>query len=334
MTKSEPDSRSYAKPSSEGDLAATKAAGTTSSARKAYAKKPYAKKAYAKRIAVSEEIHGRTSLPRADYEDTFVIEAPGARSDSAERWIRSVFEDAPWPVRQFTRLGWLGFGAKLGPKGSTGHVAGWLIEDNAPDRIRLQVDWAVGLRAQLVLDTEPSSVTLSTFVGHRRRAARIAWPPLVPVHRLTLRYLLLRAARAHARERAHVPRPFVIWYQRHLVNPVYRRTAFFMPGAAVIETTGRVSGLPRRTPVGGRIDGSAFWWVSEFGRHSNYVRNIEADPRVRVQIKGRWHTGTATIVDDDNPRERLSRLPKMNSMMVRMVGSHLLTMRIDLDAPH
>ncbi|MFJ5610064.1 nitroreductase/quinone reductase family protein [Streptomyces sp. NPDC093221] len=126
-------------------------------------------------------------------------------------------------------------------------------------------------------------------------------------------------------------RGLVVWGQRWVVNPVARRTAAFTPGAAVVETTGRVSGKPRRTPVGGALEGTTFWWVSEFGRQSQYVRNIEADPRVRVQIKGKWHAGTAALVDDDDPRERLKRLPKFNSAAVRAFGTNLLTMRVDLD---
>jgi deazaflavin-dependent oxidoreductase (nitroreductase family) len=126
-------------------------------------------------------------------------------------------------------------------------------------------------------------------------------------------------------------RPFVLWCQRWLVNPVARRAARFRPGAAVVETTGRRSGVPRRTPVGGTLEGATFWWVSEFGRRSQYVRNIEADPRVRVQLKGRWYAGTAAPVDDDDPYERLKRLPKSNSAVVRLLGTDLLTMRIDLD---
>lgn len=126
-------------------------------------------------------------------------------------------------------------------------------------------------------------------------------------------------------------RIIVTWIQRHFANPLARRLARYLPGEAVIETIGRRSGKPRQTPFGGRLEGSTFWVVTEYGRQSNYVRNIEANPRVRLQIKGEWHSGTAFLMPDDNPRERLKQLPLFNSFMVRLVGTDLLTLRIDLD---
>ena len=115
-------------------------------------------------------------------------------------------------------------------------------------------------------------------------------------------------------------------YQRR-INPVLCR----LPLQTVLETTGRVSGLPRRTPVGGRRVGDSFWLVSEYGERSQYVRNIRANPRVRVRILGRWYTGTAHPLPDDDPRARLRKLPRMNSMAVRAFGADLLTVRVDLD---
>jgi deazaflavin-dependent oxidoreductase (nitroreductase family) len=114
-------------------------------------------------------------------------------------------------------------------------------------------------------------------------------------------------------------------FQRR-VNPLLRR----LPSQAVLETTGRVSGLPRRTPVGGRRVGDSFWLVSEFGERSQYVRNIKANPRVRVRIRGRWHTGTAHLLPDDDPVARLRSLPRLNSSAVRLIGTDLLTVRVDL----
>ncbi|MDQ1046426.1 nitroreductase/quinone reductase family protein [Streptomyces sp. V4I2] len=115
-------------------------------------------------------------------------------------------------------------------------------------------------------------------------------------------------------------------FQRRVGNPILRR----LPLQTVLETTGRVSGLPRRTPVGGRRVGDSFWLVSEFGERSQYVRNIKADPRVRVRIRGRWHTGTAHLLPDDDPVARLRSLPRLNSAGVRVLGTGLLTVRVDL----
>ncbi|MFF3845741.1 nitroreductase/quinone reductase family protein [Streptomyces sp. NPDC002328] len=117
-------------------------------------------------------------------------------------------------------------------------------------------------------------------------------------------------------------------FQRHVANPVLRR----LPLQTVLETTGRVSGLPRRTPVGGRRVGDLFWLVSEFGERSQYVRNIKAEPRVRVRIRGRWHTGTAQLLPDDDPVARLRSLPRFNSAAVRTLGTNLLTVRVDLES--
>jgi deazaflavin-dependent oxidoreductase (nitroreductase family) len=119
-------------------------------------------------------------------------------------------------------------------------------------------------------------------------------------------------------------------FHRHVANPVMRRLSRYVPGQAVIETVGRLTGLPRRTPVGGRVIDGSFWLVSDHGLRSHYVRNIQANPRVRLRIGARWYAGTAHLVPDDDPHARLRRLPWLNSLMVRMLGTDLLTVRVDL----
>ncbi|BBY08791.1 hypothetical protein MNVI_41090 [Mycobacterium noviomagense] len=114
--------------------------------------------------------------------------------------------------------------------------------------------------------------------------------------------------------------------QRLVVNPVARRLPLTM-----IETIGRKTGQPRRTPVGGRLINNQFWIVSEHGEHSQYVRNIKANPAVRVRINGDWHTGIAHLLPDDDPIQRLRNLPRLNSAAVRAMGTDLLTIRVDLD---
>ncbi|WP_101468597.1 nitroreductase/quinone reductase family protein [Nocardia fluminea] len=99
----------------------------------------------------------------------------------------------------------------------------------------------------------------------------------------------------------------------------------------LLETTGRRTGLARRTPIGGRRVGDSFWLVSDHGTASPYVLNIVANPRVRLRVGARWHTGTAHPLPADDSRARLRELPRFNSMMVRALGTNLLTIRIDLD---
>ncbi|MFB1296517.1 nitroreductase/quinone reductase family protein [Mycobacterium sp. pW049] len=116
------------------------------------------------------------------------------------------------------------------------------------------------------------------------------------------------------------------FFQKNVANRVMRR----LPFQTLLETTGRKSGLPRTTPLGGRRTGDEFWFVSEFGDRSQYIRNIMADPHVRLRLKGRWHRGTAVLLPDDDARARMRELPQYNNVGVRTFGTNLLTVRVDL----
>jgi deazaflavin-dependent oxidoreductase (nitroreductase family) len=127
---------------------------------------------------------------------------------------------------------------------------------------------------------------------------------------------------------------------KYLVNPVVRglfRLGLPAPGIAILETIGRKSGQPRRNPVTNGLDDGVFWIVAEHGRRASYVRNIEANPRVRVRVGRRWHDGTARLVPEDDPRERLryinSRHPitRLSATTVRLLQTDLMTIRIDLN---
>ncbi|MDP9391910.1 MAG: nitroreductase family deazaflavin-dependent oxidoreductase [Actinomycetota bacterium] len=61
---------------------------------------------------------------------------------------------------------------------------------------------------------------------------------------------------------------------------------------------------PPPHPVGNGTDGDTFWIVAEHGRSAAYVRNIEADPRVRVKVGRQWRSGTAALLPGDDPGER------------------------------
>ena len=127
---------------------------------------------------------------------------------------------------------------------------------------------------------------------------------------------------------------------KYLINPFVR--ALFLvgipaPGTAILETVGRKSGQPRRTPVTDGLDGDAFWIVAEHGRRAGYVRNIEANPRVRVKVGQHWRSGTAALVPGDDPRARLRTIAharpssRIHTTTVRLMQTELLTLRVDLD---
>jgi deazaflavin-dependent oxidoreductase (nitroreductase family) len=133
-------------------------------------------------------------------------------------------------------------------------------------------------------------------------------------------------------------------FQKYVLNPPVRlllRLGVLPLGYALLETTGRVSGKPRRTPVGNGLVGETFWIVTEHGYSADYVRNLQADPRVRVHVRVGlrpvWREGVAHVLEADDPHARqrdLSRwhpLRALNAAFVRVLGSELLTIRIDLD---
>src|SRR5499433_1141303 len=132
--------------------------------------------------------------------------------------------------------------------------------------------------------------------------------------------------------------------QKYLFNPPIKllfALGIVPPGYALLETIGKKTGKARRTPTGDGRVGSEFWLVAEHGMQAGYVRNIERNPHVRLKLREglryHWHTGTAHLLSDDDPRERqrwlASQLPSSagNARAVRLFGTQLLSIRIDLD---
>jgi deazaflavin-dependent oxidoreductase (nitroreductase family) len=82
-------------------------------------------------------------------------------------------------------------------------------------------------------------------------------------------------------------------------------------GLTVLETRGRKSGEPRRTPLSASvIDGHVV--VSTYrGRRSEWVRNALAEPSVRYWLGGRERAGRATILAQSGPEPVLDGLPDL-----------------------
>jgi deazaflavin-dependent oxidoreductase (nitroreductase family) len=82
------------------------------------------------------------------------------------------------------------------------------------------------------------------------------------------------------------------------VEPAVRAglgTSVAGPGAFVLETTGRQSGLPRRVPLLGTRVGDTIV-VSTTRAGSQWIRNVEHHPVVDVWVAGRRRRATANVV--------------------------------------
>lgn len=154
---------------------------------------------------------------------------------------------------------------------------------------------------------------------------------------------LLLANVALTRRAPPVKARLVAALQRRVVNPLARglyRLGVNPLGIALLETTGRRSGRVRQVPVGDGRDGEVFWVVAEHGMRAVYVRNLQADPRVRMHVREgwrrRWRDGVATVLPQDDPfaRQRVlvrgHPLRALNAASVRLLGAEPVTVRIDL----
>jgi deazaflavin-dependent oxidoreductase (nitroreductase family) len=138
--------------------------------------------------------------------------------------------------------------------------------------------------------------------------------------------------------------------QNRLVNPLVvalGERGWLPPTYALIETTGRRTGRLRRVPVANGLDGDTFWLIAALGERSAYVRNLRAEPRVRIKARParlrdglamRWRTGTAHPMPDDDACARHRRLGqgrpgyRPDGIALRALSDgDMLTVRIDLD---
>jgi deazaflavin-dependent oxidoreductase (nitroreductase family) len=123
------------------------------------------------------------------------------------------------------------------------------------------------------------------------------------------------------------------------LNPLVRllfRLGVPVPGVVLLETLGRRTGRTRQVPVTGRLRDGAVWLSSEHGERAGYVRNIGANPRVRVKVGRRWHAGTAHVLDrselDRVGQLAIGRLARpLYRPTLRIVGTDPVPIRIDLD---
>lgn len=140
-------------------------------------------------------------------------------------------------------------------------------------------------------------------------------------------------------------------FQNKVVNPLLvalGECGLLPPSYALVETVGRRTGRPRRLPVANGLEGDTFWLIAGLGERASFVRNIRANPKVRIKarpghlrhgIAMRWRSGTAQPLPDDDAMGRHRHLGRgrpgyrLDGVLLRVLGrgERMLTVRIDLD---
>lgn len=137
-------------------------------------------------------------------------------------------------------------------------------------------------------------------------------------------------------------RRIVNGFEKRLQNPVIKRCLQIgipmpAPWGALLETVGNKTGKIRRNPVIRSQIGNEFWIIAEHGHKNDYVRNLKANPEVRIKIGRTWRSGRAQIIEDDDCKARARWLAHELRGWARLdpwaaiFWTEPLTVRVDLD---
>ena len=136
------------------------------------------------------------SLPRIDYEDTFVAETDRAQELTAEEWARRIIEESPARFRVTAPATWLALGLKHGLPWSTENVLGWPVRRSEPDFVLLGARSRTGMPAELLIKREPGAILFATFIQHGSPVMRRVWSVVERPHQEIVPRLLGRGVRA------------------------------------------------------------------------------------------------------------------------------------------
>lgn len=71
-----------------------------------------------------------------------------------------------------------------------------------------------------------------------------------------------------------------------------------------LTTTGRRTGRPHRIEIWYAADGDTLYLLAGGGRGSDWVRNLRADPAVRLELDGVEHPAWARVLEADDEADR------------------------------
>jgi hypothetical protein len=151
-----------------------------------------------RQIPLPPECRSRSTLPRLDYTDTFLISTDRVKSRTATQWARLMFEAAPPYWRHALPWGWRTLGLEHGPADSADFVLGWPIRQCTDDHLLLGATGHRGLSAELLIERRPDGVLFATFVHQHKWPAKLEWAAIGAPHRRVVTNLLKHASRAAA----------------------------------------------------------------------------------------------------------------------------------------
>ncbi len=76
---------------------------------------------------------------------------------------------------------------------------------------------------------------------------------------------------------------------------------------AYLTTTGRKSGNPHRIEIWFGVHDGRIYLMSGGRDRSDWVKNLQSDPRVTIEIADETHTGVATILAEPSEADALAR---------------------------
>lgn len=116
------------------------------------------------------------------------------------------------------------------------------------------------------------------------------------------------------------------------VNTMTVPVAGYAPWWVLLETTGGRTGLPRRTPLSnGPLNDGTLSLLAVYGATAGFVKNVHANPTVRVKRRGRWHEGVAEI-REPTP-EAINALGIYARRVLLRIGTSAKILQITLTKP-
>jgi deazaflavin-dependent oxidoreductase (nitroreductase family) len=76
---------------------------------------------------------------------------------------------------------------------------------------------------------------------------------------------------------------------------------------AYLTTTGRRSGQPHRIEIWFAVEGGAVYLLSGGRDRSDWVRNLQVNPSVTIELGGETFTGASQVLDAGGDADRLAR---------------------------